>query len=83
VHVHDRAVRAVRWWRRLAKAHGTRSDERLFHAVRNGPAPLTQQAAAGVTEVAHAAALPHLAYRPSRLEDPSRLSPVGSRGKLS
>ena len=47
------------WWRRLAKAHGTRSDKWLFHAVRNGSAPLTRQAALlEIKEAALAAALP-------------------------
>ena len=45
VPLHDRAVRAIGWWRRLAKTHGTRSDKWLFHAVRNGNSPLTRQAA--------------------------------------
>lgn len=45
VPLHDRAVQAVKWWRRLAKAHGTRSDKWLFHAVRDGSHPLTRQAA--------------------------------------
>jgi site-specific recombinase XerD len=34
-----------RFWRRLAKAHGTCSDKWLFHAVRDGSRPLTRQAA--------------------------------------
>jgi integrase/recombinase XerD len=66
VPLHDRAVRAVGRWRRLAKAHGTRSDKWLFHAVRNGAAPLTRQAALlEIKEAALAAALP----------SPDRISP--------
>jgi len=66
VPLHDRAVEAVGWWRRLAKAHGTRSDKWLFHAVRDGSTPLTRQAALlEIKEAASAAALPH----------PDRISP--------
>lgn len=40
VPLHHRAVQAVRWWRRLVKAYGSHSERWLFHAVRDGSAPL-------------------------------------------
>jgi integrase/recombinase XerD len=66
VPLHDRAVRAVGWWRRLAKAHGTRSERWLFHAVRDGSKPLTRQAA--LLEIKEAALV-------AGLRSPERISP--------
>jgi len=45
VPLHDRAVEAIMNWRSLAKAHGTASEEWLFHSVRDGSRHLTRQAA--------------------------------------
>jgi integrase/recombinase XerD len=66
VPLHDRAVQAVKWWRRLANAHGTRSDKWLFHAVRDGSRPLTRQAA--LLEIKEAALS-------AGLRNPDRISP--------
>src|SRR3954469_20864176 len=62
----ERAVHAVGWGRKLAQAHGTCSDNWLFHAVRDGSRPLTRQAALlQIKEAAVAAGLPQ----------PDRISP--------
>jgi integrase/recombinase XerD len=59
VPLHERAIRAVSWWRRLAMAHGTQSETSLFHAVRNPSSPLSRQAALfEIKEAALAAAVP-------------------------
>ncbi len=66
VPLHDRAVRAIGWWRQLVRTHGTRSDKWLFHAVRGGTSPLTRQSA--LLEIKEAALA-------AGLRSPDRISP--------
>jgi integrase/recombinase XerD len=66
VPLHDRAIEAVGFWRRLAAAYGSRSAKWVFHSVRNGATALTRQSAlAEIKEAAVAAGIPN----------PDRVSP--------
>jgi integrase/recombinase XerD len=66
VPLHDRAIEAVRFWRSLAAAYGSKSEDWVFHPVRNGRTALTRQSAlAEIKEAAVAAGIPN----------PDRVSP--------
>lgn len=66
VPLHDRAIEAVRFWRTLAAAYGSKSEDWVFHSVRNGRTALTRQSAlAEIKEAAVAAGIPN----------PDRVSP--------
>lgn len=64
--LHQRAIEAVGIWRGLAEAYGSASERWVFHAVRDGGAPLTRQSAlAEIKEAAVAAGI----------RNPDRVSP--------
>ena len=66
VPLHDRAIEAIAFWRRLAAAYGSQSEKWVFHSVRNGATALTRQSAlAEIKEAAVAAGIPN----------PDRVSP--------
>ena len=66
VMLHRRAIEAVDVWRKLAVGYGTASDTWLFHAVRDGTAPLRRQSVlAEIKEAAVAAGI----------RNPDRVSP--------
>ena len=66
VMLHERAIEALRIWRDLATAYGSSSEDWVFHAVRDGRAPLTRQSAlAEIKEAAVAAGI----------RNPDRVSP--------
>ena len=66
VMLHQRAIEAVEVWRELAAAYGSVSETWLFHAVRDGAAPLTRQSALAEIKAAAVAA---------GIRNPDRVSP--------
>lgn len=66
VPLHDRAIEAVRFWRSLAAAYGSKSEDWVFHSVRDGRAALTRQSA--LAEIKQAAVA-------AGIRNPDRVSP--------